>query len=157
MWKQVVEDLRKRYVAARPDPKLEDAIEFAAFLKEARVLLFELQRLVRDIESDEAAYRNRFARLTTAGALRPARLKAAGRKNTMIDTVREFVRLNQDVEFKTEDVVEGCGFSTSQTESVRTFLRRLIDSDDIVRVKHGVYISNPRKNKRKPLSVVPED
>ena len=60
-------------------------------------------------------------------------------QTTMVAALREFFRRNADVEFVAMDIIKACGFEKKKLLTIRTYLRRFVDSGEIRRVRHGLY------------------
>ncbi len=70
------------------------------------------------------------------------KFETAPKQQTIAKTIRKFIELNQNKEFKTKDVMVGCDFAENEIGTIRKSLQRMLISGQISRVKHGVYISN---------------
>ncbi len=143
MLELMVAEMKEKYVEARPDADIENPIDLGHFLKEVRVFLSALDSFHREVEGDASAYRSRFQAVTSTGTWAPTRFVSVARKKTLVKTVAAFFRRNPDVDFTSMDVIEACGLSDKKILSIRTYMRRFVDSGKIVRVRHGVYRARP--------------
>ena len=150
MLNQELQDLMKKYKAARPDEKIGDPIVLAVAARDARDLRDQLDRFLAVVRRDESLFLSRFSAQTSRDDLHlPSRFAAVPRQSTIVETLREFVRRNRGEEFTATDVLEACDLHGTPANTIRGLLARLRDQGEIRRPQRGVYKALPRKPRRK--------
>ncbi len=140
--------LIKVYRESRPSVEIKDAVEIGHALKENRILRDAVERFATELREDEHLFVQRFQALTGDVVPRPSRFDPIPPQKTMTESVRLFVRQNRGMEFRAIDVSEACGFfEKKHIFTVRTFLRRLVEEQEIKRLRQGVYRSRKKKKK----------
>jgi len=149
-------DFEAVYNETRATPDYTDPIELGSFIKNARVLRAELERIARQVGADEQACLERFQQLTGSEA-RPSRFTAVRPRSTIFDTMRAFVAENPGAEFETEDIISACGLQDPvRTQTARTFLQRLEKAGQITRIRRGLYKAQKKPKPLEPRGLGPE-